>query len=136
MTMAGIKRDAADHYFSLCVRAKAGFKCEYCGKEFPGPDQGLHCAHIVGRRNASTRWSFDNAVSLCYYHHRYFTENPLDFSYWLFEYLGEGHMERLMEKRNEVYRVRVADKKEIAKHYREQWKEWGTGESIDWLSWN
>ena len=74
--MAGIKRDAADHYFSLCVRAKAGFKCEFCGKEFPGPDQGLHCAHIVGRRNASTRWSLDNAVSLCYYHHRYFTENP------------------------------------------------------------
>jgi len=130
------KREAADHYISLCVRGKAGVKCEYCGKEFPGPDQGLHCAHIVGRRNASTRWSFDNAVSLCYYHHRYFTENPLDFSYWLFEYLGEGHMERLMEKRNEVYRVRVADKKEIAKHYREQWKEWGTGEPIDWLSWN
>ena len=134
--MAGIKRDAADHYFSLCVRAKANFTCEFCGKEFPGPDQGLHCAHIVGRRNASTRWSLDNAVSLCYYHHRYFTENPLDFISWLASYLGEGHMERLMEKKNEVYRVRVADKKEIAKHYREQWKEWQTGESIDFLSWN
>lgn len=134
--MAGIKRDPADIYFSLCVRAKANFSCEFCGKQFPGPDQGLHCAHIVGRRNASTRWALDNAVSLCYYHHRYFTENPLDFIQWLSAYLGEGHMERLMEKKNEVYRVRIAEKKLIAKHYREQWKEWGTGESIDFLSWN
>jgi len=45
-------------------------------------------------------------------------------------------MERLMEKKNEVCRVRVPEKKLIAKHYREQWKEWGTGESIDFLSWN
>lgn len=134
--MAAIKREAADHYFSLCVRAKANFTCEFCGKGFPGPDQGLHCAHIVGRRNASTRWSLDNAVSLCAYHHRYFTENPLDFISWLAQYLGDGHMEILMEKKNEVYRVRASDKKEIAKHYREQWKEWGSGEAIDFLSWN
>ena len=45
-------------------------------------------------------------------------------------------MERLVEKRNEVYRVRVTDKKQIAKHYRDQWKEYGSGESVDWLSWN
>ena len=134
--MGAIKRDQADHYFSLCVRAKADFQCEYCQKQFLGPDQGLHCAHIVGRRNASTRWSLDNAVSLCYYHHRYFTENPLEFSYWLFTHLGDGHMERLMEKRNEVYRVRPNDKKEIAKHYREQWKAYSSGDSVDFVSWN
>lgn len=131
-----IKRDAADNYFSLCVRAKANFSCEYCGKGFPGPDQGLHCAHIVGRRNASTRWALDNAVSLCYYHHRYFTENPLDFISWLGTYLGEGHMVRLMEKKNEVYRVRAKDRKDIAKHYRDQWKAHEQGLEPEFISWN
>ena len=131
-----IKRDAADNFFSLCVRAKAGFSCEYCGKGFPGPDQGLHCAHIVGRRNSSTRWALDNAVSLCYYHHRYFTENPLDFISWLGTYLGEGHMLRLMEKKNEVYRVRAKDRKDIAKHYREQWKAYQDGFDPEFVSWN
>jgi hypothetical protein len=131
-----IKRDAADNFFSLCVRAKANFACEYCGKGFPGPDQGLHCAHIVGRRNSSTRWALDNAVSLCYYHHRYFTENPLDFISWLGTYLGEGHMLRLMEKKNEVYRVRARDRKDIAKHYREQWKAYQEGLDPEFVSWN
>jgi len=131
-----IKRDAADNFFSLCVRAKAGFACEYCGKAFPGPDQGLHCAHIVGRRNSSTRWALDNAVSLCYYHHRYFTENPLDFISWLGTYLGEGHMLRLMEKKNEVYRVRAKDRKDIAAHYREQWKAYQEGLEPEFISWN
>jgi hypothetical protein len=92
MKMA-IKREACDKWFSDVVRAKAGWCCEYCGKSFGGASAGLHCAHIFGRANKSTRWSLDNAVSLCAYHHDFFGKNPVSFADWLSGYYGEGHMD-------------------------------------------
>lgn len=116
----GIKRDQADHWFSYCVRARANWSCECCCKKFNGPDRGLHCAHIYGRANKSTRWSMDNAVSLCSVCHRRFTENPVDFHSWLTNSLGEGAMELLREKRNTVLKTNKLLRAEISKHYREQ----------------
>lgn len=118
----GIKRDNADKWFSDVVRAKADWACECCGKEFGGRSSGLHCAHIYGRANKSTRWSLDNAVSLCYGCHRTFTEHPLDFKNWLDGYLGSGHIERLTEKRRAVLKTNKALRDEIASHYKEQYE--------------
>ena len=84
-----IKRDAADKWFSDVVRKKAGHVCESCGKV----EGRMECAHIYGRSAKSVRWSMDNAVCLCHYCHMKFTANPLEFTKWLEETLGQGHME-------------------------------------------
>lgn len=117
-----IKRDRADKYFSDVIRAKAGWSCECCHKHYGGPSAGLHCAHIYGRANKAVRWSLDNAVSLCFYCHRTFTENPIEFREWLFDYLGEGHMDILLEKKNQQFKTTALIRDEIADHYREEFK--------------
>ena len=113
-----LKREACDIHFSDCVRAKANFCCEFCGKSFKGRDQGIHCAHIHGRRHNSVRWSLDNAVSLCSYHHRYFGENPTEFFMWLEKHLGRWHLDVLLDKKNAIFKGAKHVKKEIADHYR------------------
>ena len=117
-----IKREACDKWFSDVVRAKAGWCCEYCGKSFGGASAGLHCAHIFGRANKSTRWSLDNAVSLCAYHHDYFGKNPVSFADWLSGYYGEGHMDILREKRNQILKTNQQLRKEISDHYRAEYR--------------
>ena len=118
-----IKRDAADTWFSKCVRLRAGWKCEHTGRQFTPSDSGLHCAHIYGRRNKSTRWDMDNAVSLSASSHRYFTENPVEFFHWLDAHLGEGHMEVLSQKRNTILKTTKAIRSEIAAHYRQEYRQ-------------
>ena len=113
-----IKRDAADKWFSDVVRSKANYTCEHCRKT----DSRMECAHIYGRRLKSVRWSLDNAVCLCHWCHRNFTENPVQFSDWLNQYFGEGHMDILREKKNGILKANDQVKKEIAKHYREEYK--------------
>jgi len=62
----------------------------------------------------------DNAVTLCHYHHRFFTENPLAFAGWLEITLGAGHLELLTEKMLGRLKMTQAVRNEIAKHYREE----------------
>lgn len=113
-----IKRDACDKHFSDVVRLKAGYTCEHCHKT----DSRMECAHIYGRRLKSVRWSLDNAVCLCHWCHRLFTENPVQFSDWLNQYFGEGHMDLLREKRNQIFKANDMVKKEISAHYRGELK--------------
>lgn len=108
----GISRSAADNWFSKCVRHRDRNTCQYCQKE------GNEAAHIYGRAKKSTRWSMDNAVTLCNYHHRYFTAHPLDFHDWLLKLYGEGHLELLREKANSILKTNALLRKEISAHYR------------------
>lgn len=117
--MAGIKRTTADKYFSFCVRERANYTCEYCGKVEP-ERKGLECCHIYGRRAKSVRHDPDNAVCLCHTHHRYFTENPIEFQIWLKKHLGDGRLEILREKYNQIIKYTKALEKEIAAHYKKQ----------------
>ena len=116
-----IRRDAADSWFSKCVRINAGWKCEHCHKQYGPSDTGLHCCHIYGRANKSTRWDMGNCVSMCYACHQRFTANPLDFHNWLHDYLGEGHMDLLRERRNKIFKTNKTVRAEIAKHYRQEY---------------
>jgi len=109
-----IKRDAADSWFSKCVRKRASDKCEHC--HAPASD----CAHIFGRREKSLRWDGDNAVALCRACHMRFTANPIDFTRWLEDHIGRQMLEILQEKRQHKLKTTTALRKEIAAHYREQ----------------
>jgi len=116
MRGGGVARSAADNHFSKAVRTRDHFTCQFCGKE------GNEAAHIYGRAKKSVRWSMDNAVTLCNYHHRYFTAHPIDFYDWLRSYLGDGHLEILREKANSLLKTNKAQRAEISKHYREELK--------------
>lgn len=78
----------------------------------------------------------DNAVSLCAYHHRYFTEHPVEFTRWLEGYLGEGHLTRLLEKKNGILRGTKEARKEIAAHYRGQYQAYEASGEPYFLSYN
>ena len=127
-----IKRDAADKWFSDVVRQKAGYQCEHCGKQ----DARMECAHIFGRAAKSVRWSMDNAVCLCHYCHRTFTANPVQFTQWLVNYVGAGHLELLREKWNILMPTNVKLRAEIAKHYREEHKKMLADETYEPTSYN
>jgi hypothetical protein len=117
-----IKRDQADAWFSKCIRHRAQWKCECCGKQYTKSDTGLHAAHIFGRAGKSTRWDLGNAIALDYACHQRFTANPVDFHTWLYEYLGSGHMELLKERRRLILKTNKELRAEIAKHYREEYQ--------------
>jgi hypothetical protein len=131
-----LKREACDKWFSDVVRAKAGWCCEFCGKSFGGPSAGLHCAHIYGRANKSTRWSLDNAVSLCAYHHDYFGRMPVEFADWLRSHYGEGHMDILQEKRNAILKTTKELRNEISAHYRNEFRKLESDPQYNPCSWN
>ena len=76
-----IKR-RADKLFSEFIRS-TGF-CEWCGKS-----EYLQCAHIFSRRYLVTRWLPINAVCLCAGCHRRGHDQPVEFTEWVKEYLGE-----------------------------------------------
>lgn len=110
-----VKRDQADIWFSKCVRARDG-QCLYTGQQ-----TALECAHIVGRRNKAVRWDMMNAVTLTHSAHRYFTENPIAFHDWLQMTLGHGHLDILREKSQHIFKTTAPIRKEIARHYRQEY---------------
>ena len=111
-----VKREACDDWFSKSVRHRDQHRCQFCFAE------GTDCAHIFGRAKKSVRWSMDNAVTLCRYHHRYFTANPVAFTDWLTKIYGEGHMDILREKANSILKTNKALRKEISDHYRAEYR--------------
>ena len=111
-----VKREACDGHFSKAVRHRDQHRCQYCFGE------GTDCAHVYGRAKKSTRWSMDNALCLCRYHHRYFTANPIEFHDFLLKIWGAGQMAIPREKANQTYKTTKELRKEISAHYREQLK--------------
>ena len=78
----------------------------------------------------------DNAVCLCRYHHRYFTANPVEFTDFLTNTWGQGHMDLLREKANQIYKTTKELRKEISAHYREQLKLAEADPNYEIVSWN
>ena len=125
-----MRRDAADSWFSKCVRHRDQHRCQYCFKE------GTDSAHIYGRAKKSVRWSMDNAVTLCRYHHRWFTANPVAFTDWLTKIYGEGHMDILREKANATLKTNKLLRKEISDHYRTEYRKAEADPSYEIVSYN
>ena len=111
-----MKRDKRDILYSKLIRFGSGATpiCEYCGKEYPN-GIGVECSHIYGRRNQTSRCLLNprNAVSLCHYHHRYFTENPLEFNRFLNALLGEEHLAGIRKVVHSNIKLTRADKEDL-----------------------
>ena len=124
-----MKISAADTWFSKCIRERDG-ACVVCGKT-----EGLECSHIHGRRHRTIRWSMMNAVAKCHTCHRWWHENPTESAFWFREKYGQGHVDLLLEKKNERVKVPKLEEKEIAKFYREQYREAEGNPNHEWESW-
>ena len=107
-----MKITSADRFFSLCIRKRAGFRCERCFTAYGGPTQALHCAHFMGRGAWSTRFDPGNATSLDMGCHLYFTSRPAEFADWYAARVGLDEVER-------IKRVSKQPVPGIKKHIRE-----------------
>lgn len=117
-----IKIKPADTAFSKCVRAANNWTCEKCKTKYEEGSQGLHCSHIFSRRHRTIRWCKGNVQALCFHCHQWFGGSPADSGIWIASCLGEAHIEILREKRDSRVKVSKLEEKDIAKHYREQFK--------------
>jgi Zn finger protein HypA/HybF involved in hydrogenase expression len=121
--MGAIKRTPADDAFSKCVRERANWTCERCGRYFPeGSRGGLDCSHHHSRGNWSIRFDPLNAEALCYgcHSHEGGTQQRRE------AVLTDIEQEILFEKMRDRDLGRMARKTkgkgEIAKHYRMELK--------------
>jgi len=83
-----IRLTKLDAEFSRAIRKRDKWRCRRCGTQYAEGSRGLHCAHIVGRRNRELRWDERNAVSLCMGCHLWAHANPLAFTDWLKDEIG------------------------------------------------
>ena len=112
-----MRRDKYDMVTSDLVRAINKYTCEKCRRVGKKGADGLQmqAAHIVGRRNAGTRYDLNNILCLCSSCHRHFTENPLEFSAWLYEYMGEDKVIEIRAKGWRVHKWKAGEKEELYK---------------------
>jgi len=133
----GIKISEADKQFSLAVRMSAKWKCEHCGLQ-GGPTletKKMECCHLIGRRNASTRWDTFNAICMCTTCHRTFTEEPKLFADFITAYYGPKRWDILYEKKRAILKNNQATRKEVAAHYRAAVKRLAENEDYEVVSW-
>jgi hypothetical protein len=146
-----ISIDAADRFFSLCVRERADWTCECCGKKYEPEytddglpkNMGLHCSHYYGRANKAVRWTGMNAWAHCYGCHSKFEGNPHNFKEWVLVQLGQEYYDLLnelslsMDQGRENYRMRP----QIGEYYKLQLermmkeRENGKAGRIEFVSW-
>jgi len=115
----------ADRYFSLCIRQRAGWKCERCGRQYLPGATSLHCSHFIGRGHWAVRFSPDNAACHCFGCHRFFEGNPLGFTSWIERRLGEEGLKNLAARAQDLSLSKRAhhEVKLIAAHYRKQYQQ-------------
>lgn len=63
------KIDPTDQLFSLYIREKADWKCEYCHKDCSTNHRGIHTSHYWGRGRENTRYDPENSNAFCFHCH-------------------------------------------------------------------
>lgn len=125
--MGAIKKTPADNWFSKCVRARAGFKCQRCGAQHLENSMGLHCSHFHGRGVWSVRFDPDNAFSLCYGCHKYVESRPVEHQQFALSMIGLDRYEALQARANDLSLGRqlrkTKGKGDISKHFKKQFEQ-------------
>ena len=103
-----------DKLWSLLVKHKAGWRCEYCGSR----EKMLNSHHIYSRSNRSTRWDLENGVCLCVGHHTFSTKfsahkTPTEFTEWLYSVKGESFMNDLRVRAHAIAKLKPFEKEEL-----------------------
>lgn len=75
----------------------------------------LQCAHIFSRTYRNTRWDLQNLIPLCAGCHFKSHKNPILFSEFVREYLGNLKYLELKQKHNVIKRWTVVEMEELLK---------------------
>ena len=113
-----------DDVFQMVIRYRDNFTCITCGKKFPkGERQHCHAGHYVSRGVYATRWDEENVNCQCAgcnlkqsladveVIHRY--EVALEQKY------GRGTVNRILEKKHQVFKLNRAWLEDNIKLYQE-----------------
>ena len=88
-----------DTLWSKAVRLRDNFTCQRCGRQH----KHVQAAHIFSRNNKSVRWDIDNGITLCHYCHIYWAHRePVEFTKWVIDRLGEEKFNELEKKANQI----------------------------------
>lgn len=102
-----------DEAWSLLIKLRAGYKCEYCGSSHE-----LNSHHIYSRANFATRWLPENGICLCVSHHTFSNKfsahrTPIEFTQWLETVKGADFIQSLKFEANSVRKMNIYDKIEL-----------------------
>ena len=117
-----LKRTAADHWFSRCVRLRNQIKCQGCGAQYESNSTGLHCSHYLSRSKKGIRYDKMNAFAHCYGCHQKYGSNPDYFVRHYIDTYGEGALELVREKAEDITLGKRMNKEQklIAKYYKSE----------------
>ena len=120
--VVAIKISKHDKVFSQCIRERAGWCCERCGKYYPEGHarMGLHMSHFYGRRKMATRFDPDNGNSFCYGCHSHMGTNRDEYTYFKRKELGDTRFDELTLRGNSTMKRTKSDMDELYAHYKAQ----------------
>jgi hypothetical protein len=95
-TMKGVRRDRADHYFSLFIRYRDNWRCQRCFVPYVPVTNALHASHFWGRARESVRFDPSNVTSHCHGCHAFLTANPELHREWKIKQIGQQQYDLLM----------------------------------------
>jgi hypothetical protein len=129
--MAGIKRTAADKWFSLYVRARDKWTCQRCHRKFPqyiegGNNralQGLDNAHLWGRGKNMTRFEPDNCLALCYGCHSVIDADIQEKKELWLKYISQERMDELQRLSKQPFKGIKKEQNTISTHYRQLFRQ-------------
>lgn len=112
-----------DEAWSLLVKVRANFKCEYCGSS-----QTLNSHHIYSRSNLATRWKPINGICLCVNHHTFSSKfsahkTPIEFTQWLESIKGVDFISSLKFEAKKRVNFDIYDRIEILEKLKEEIKQ-------------
>ena len=111
----------ADAAFSDYIRARAGYRCERCGKQYKAKSNGLQCSHHFSRRHYNIRFDPDNAAALCHHCHNYwYSKDVPEAARWLEDKIGQARVNRLIALKNQKQsKPTASEEAAIAEKYRQ-----------------
>lgn len=95
-----VRRDRADHFFSLFIRTRDRWQCQRCLTQYEVGSQGLHNSHHFGRARENTRYDEINCDAICHGCHSYFTANPAEHVAWKLKRIGQAEYDKLTIRAN------------------------------------
>jgi len=116
-----VKTSTLDKYFSLLIRTRSAWRCEFCGKSFEHDPGSLHCSHHVSRRYTAggLRWHPYNASAHCVSCHWDLGLHPLKHTWWIERYFPE-HAAFIATAKIRSTKFTMADKVGLLKHLKTQ----------------
>ena len=122
--MSGIKRTAADKWFSDYIRLRDKWTCQRCHRKFTKEQlQGLDCGHYHTRGHNMTRFNEFNVASFCYGCHSYLDQNPKEKAELFLKRIGQEKFDELEVLSKTPYKNFKKEQKEISSHFRQLFRE-------------